>query len=270
MDAIELYTHSQYSYDDKRRCFVRQNVGVPASGVCPTLKKLFFKNYRYNRKQIEGSPAHAPASEYPKFFHWCTTTPKKKSTAKIRTGKQGQARGRRIDRQLVWLFDDDYLEIARRHGRISGYYRHQGRPKQAHAYTKHLKKYLDSLGLIPVAVQVVVGHAQLATAVDLVCRRKDTMEYVCCEIKSGYHHGYFHGSSPSRRDSPYWQHQWQLYSTVWLFSQTFGKNKPLSNTHFVFLVNDHGVFAFPLMKVSKDTHRQFMNRLQYAFSQRKR
>lgn len=183
----------------RRKCFLLPGTaGVPARGLKPVLKQLFFPAYAFDR-----------AREGPSFEELVGMPPRKAGTkhknAGARTKRTGVALGTRVDReiergvklaarlglsfaQLVGDADAGAGSAGTKDGENLAAFR-----RTAHIYTKRFCRYCHKQKWRPEAAQVFVAHrgARLATAADVVVsraspKRKREREYVVLEVKVGF------------------------------------------------------------------------------------
>lgn len=229
--------------------------GMARRGVHPTIRKLFFPLYSYERATL------GPF-----------TASREQGSVKETRCKPGVRAGLLVDTELkrtVNLFVKYKIPIQAfsDHSKLVSY---ADKIKEQLTIKDHqlLKKKLSSavskiwqtclkLNLSPEECQVGVGCASLkvATAVDLVCTDVHNRK-VIIEIKTGFMHYYHRHTSthmnvltPKTTDSPYHQHMLQLLLTYQLYRTTFPSSK--MGGAYVMRVDAVGVDILPLCDAVK-------------------
>lgn len=262
------------------RCFVRataQGRRTRFRGVLPTLRLLFC------------------ASDEPPTPMATARGARAQRTARG-TGRGGTARGRLVDRQLavaVTLLREsrhawsvrDLVGPTLPAGGGAPTLRARLRRWRAtlHPYARAVLTYLDRQGWEPVGAQVPVacGPWRLATAVDLVCVRREALargggpgtRLALFEIKTGYRGGGYDGPTSQRLRAPFdaWpdthrhRHQLQWLATRLLFDIAFRARRWHAEGG-VLRVDDDGVH--PVVDPSEQNVQSALSALRSALQHR--
>ena len=213
-------------------------------GLCPTLAKFFFPLYSRNAAKPAPNTSIRPQRSRP-----------------LTKSISGLQLGRKVDEQVqaIGAFCIQHLlppecfavDIPPSENSCGAAYRqalifYNG----MHDYTHRFFKTLTVHGLDLVAVQSVVGSSyyKVATAVDVVCRKRTDGSLVIVELKTGYDRYYEHFCgrllSPfeTQVDSARNQHQLQLGFTAQLYASQHRRDV----SGYVFRIHRDGESIYPL------------------------
>lgn len=248
-------------WDESRKAFMYRNKVLP--GLLPTLSSTFYPKYTYERAKYGSASITASLAG---------TAKKKgalKPTKKKEKEKKGIDLGKMVDNQVrsvVRLLKRYHLDLYHLTNPLLKPYPPElvddnlGKNEIAetarslHKYTHNLlevlrRKNLDAVGA---QIPVMLEDMGVATAIDLLCRHRQTQRYTVVEVKCGFTNYYEkHTVHPMNapfeafKDTPHNQHQLQLAFTRLMFCDTF-KIPADKVDGFVVRLDDAGVTVYPL------------------------